>query len=128
MLRQETRPLKQFYKEPSKVKFYNSNEKNKKYRVNFDYDGANFNIHFGDKRYQHFRDTTPLKIYKKLDNLDERRRKAFITRASGIKDINGKLTKDNPLHANYWSLRYLWSFRNPTKGETKTTTTKKVRK
>ena len=109
MLRQEVKPLKKFFYTPTKVKFYKSSEKNKKYKVNFDYDGKNYNIHFGDKRYQHYKDTTPLKLYKKLDNLDDRRRKAFISRASGIKDINGKLTKDNPLHANYWAIRYLWT-------------------
>ena len=32
----------------------------------------------------------------------------YLSRSGGITDKNGKLTKNNPLSANYWARRYLW--------------------
>jgi hypothetical protein len=51
-------------------------------------------IHFGAQGYKH--------------NYSEKAWRSYIARASGIKDKRGKLTKDNKLSANYWSIRYLW--------------------
>lgn len=38
------------------------------------------NVHFGDKRYQHYRDMTPLKLYSYLDHEDMARKRAFHSR------------------------------------------------
>jgi hypothetical protein len=51
-------------------------------------------IHFGAKGYKH--------------NYSEKAWRSYIARASGIKDKQGRLTKDNKLSANYWAIRYLW--------------------
>ena len=37
-------------------------------------------VHFGDNRYQQYRDTTPLKLYSRLDHNDEKRKKAYYDR------------------------------------------------
>ena len=65
-------------------------------------------IHFGDTRYEHFRDKTPLKLFNYLDHNDDKRRLNYINRAMGIRDKNGFLTYNNPNSANYYALRYLW--------------------
>jgi len=51
-------------------------------------------IHFGARGYKH--------------NYSERAWRSYIARASGIRDKQGGLTKDNKLSANYWAIRYLW--------------------
>ena len=76
--------------------------KNKKLRVVVD----NKTIDFGDTRYQHFKDKTG--IWKSLDHNDPVRRKNYLTRSAGIKNKNGKLTKDDPTSPNYHSIRILW--------------------
>lgn len=90
------------------VKFFESNVKNKKYRVEFDYKGKSYKVNFGDKRYQHFKDQTPLKLYKNLDHGDKDRRKKYLSRAFGIKDKQGNLTAKDPTSANFFSIHYLW--------------------
>jgi hypothetical protein len=81
-----------------------STRKNKKYMVRYN----NKWIHFGDTRYQHFKDTTPLKLYSNSDHNDNERRQRYLKRAKGIKNKQGNLTWNNPNSANYYSIRYLW--------------------
>lgn len=63
-------------------------------------------VHFGDVRYQHFKDKTG--IHKALDHNDEKRKKNYLTRTANQKDGKGNLTKNNPLSANYHARRILW--------------------
>jgi len=63
-------------------------------------------IHFGNPKYQHFKDKTG--IWKSLDHNDEVRRQMYLTRSAGIKDSQGNLTKDNPESANFHSRNILW--------------------
>ena len=56
---------------------------------------------FGDKRYQHFKDQTPLKTYKNLDHNDPKRRDLYRQRHKND-NIN------DPNYAGYWSWFYLW--------------------
>ena len=63
-------------------------------------------VHFGNPNYQHFKDKTG--IWKKLDHNDPERRKNYLNRASGIRNKEGKLTKDIPSSANYHAIRILW--------------------
>ncbi len=63
-------------------------------------------VHFGNPNYQHFKDKTG--IWKKLDHNDAERRKNYLSRASGIKNKQGKLTKDIPSSPNYHAIRILW--------------------
>ena len=90
------------------IKFEESKRKNKKYRVTFEYKKDIHTVDFGDKRYQQYKDSTPLKLYSSLNHNDKNRRKNYLARSRGIKNKNGDLTKNNPLGANYWSIRYLW--------------------
>jgi hypothetical protein len=55
-------------------------------------------IHFGD---------SSMKDYTQHGSAA--RRKSYLARSGGIKDKNGKLTKDNKLSPNYWSRKILWS-------------------
>lgn len=51
-------------------------------------------IHFGARGYKH--------------NYSEKAWRSYIARASGIRDKEGRLTKNNKLSPNYWSIRVLW--------------------
>lgn len=89
------------------MKFEVSNRKHKKYMV--EHNGKK--IHFGDKRYHHYKDSTPLKKYSHLDHNDKDRRDRYLKRALKIRDKNDRLTKDNPNSANFYALRYLWGYK-----------------
>lgn len=86
-----------------KYDYIKSPVKNKKLRVKV----GNKTIDFGDTRYQHFKDATG--IHKNLDHGDEKRKKNYLTRTAGIKNKEGKLTKDLPSSPNYHARRILWS-------------------
>jgi len=85
--------------------FEKSNHKYKKYSV---ISPKGKIIHFGDTRYEQYKDSTGLGIYSHLDHLDQERRKRYLARAKKIKDKNGKLTWNNPESSNYYSIRFLW--------------------
>jgi hypothetical protein len=85
--------------------FKKSTRKNKKYMV---LSPKKKWIHFGDTRYQHFKDSTGLGLYSNLDHGDRERQKNYLTRAKGIRDGDGKLTWKNPETANYYAVKYLW--------------------
>lgn len=63
-------------------------------------------IHFGNPNYQHFKDKTG--IWKSLDHGDPKRRKNYLARSKGIKNKEGKLTKDIETSPNYHAIRILW--------------------
>ena len=46
--------------------------------------------------------------YKSLDHGDAVRRRSYLARAKGIKNMKGELTYKDKNTANYWSIRYLW--------------------
>jgi hypothetical protein len=85
--------------------FKKSNRKNKKYSV---ITPSGKVVHFGDKRYQHYKDQTPLKIYSNLNHNDIKRRKRYLSRAKGIKNKSGNLTYKDKNSSNYYSINYLW--------------------
>lgn len=85
--------------------FEKSNHKNKKYMVL--YKGKW--IHFGDNRYEQFRDSTPLKLYSSLDHLDPIRKKLYLARAKGIRDKEGNLTYLDKNSPNFYAVKYLWT-------------------
>lgn len=93
---------------PKDIKFFKSNVKNKKYRVEFIYKNKPYKVNFGHTDYQQYKDSTPLKLYKHLNHGDNNRRKNYLSRSGGIRNKSGKLTKNDPESANYWSIRYLW--------------------
>jgi len=89
-------------------KIIKSKAKNKKYAVYVLKNGKKKKINFGDIRYKHFKDTTPLKLYSKLDHGDKERRKRYLKRAKGIKLKNGKFAYLDKNQANYYAVKYLW--------------------
>tara|TARA_R100001463_G_scaffold68244_3_gene121754 strand:- start:20 stop:289 length:270 start_codon:yes stop_codon:yes gene_type:complete len=88
------------------MKFEKSKAKNKKYAIKTP--SGNI-VNFGDKRYEHYKDTTPLKLYSKLDHNDKDRQKSYCKRSAGIKDKKGNLTKNDKYSPNALSRKYLWS-------------------
>jgi len=54
-------------------------------------------IHFGDSRYQDYR-----------QHKDEKRRASYLARAKGIKNKKGEFTWKDKNTKNYWSVHYLW--------------------
>ena len=74
-----------------------SKAKNKKYSVYVMKNGKKRLIHFGDKRYQQFKDK--LGHYSSLDHNDKERRKRYYQR-------HGQTTDKNS--AKYWSHKILW--------------------
>jgi hypothetical protein len=85
------------------MEFLKSTRKNKKYMIFYN----NKWIHFGDIRYEHYKDRTPLKLYSYLDHNDKQRRKNYLQRSMGIKS-KGDLTYNDPNSPNYYSIKYLW--------------------
>jgi len=56
-------------------------------------------VQFGDRRYKQYKDKTPLKLYKKGDHLDKKRRTNYRKRHNYAK----------PKHSAGWFARkYLW--------------------
>ena len=78
------------------VKIEVSDRRHKKYVATLP-DGKK--VHFGDKRYQQWKDQTPLKAYKHFDHGDPARKKNYFQR-------HGEEAKKNS--AKYFSHRYLW--------------------
>ena len=74
-----------------------SKAKHKKYSVYVLKDGKRKKIHFGDTRYQHYRDK--LGRFSHLDHHDTGRRKRYYQRFGAAQDKNS---------AKYWSHNILW--------------------
>ena len=55
-------------------------------------------IHFGHKDYSNYGVHT-----------DKERLKNYLSRSGGIRNKEGKLTKDDHFSANYWARRVLWN-------------------
>lgn len=76
--------------------------KNKKYSVlkyNNKTKQYDYLLSFGDNRYEHFKDQTPLKLWSHLDHNDLERKKRYYQRHSKTNDKNS---------ASYWSNKFLW--------------------
>tara|TARA_Y100000114_G_scaffold138331_1_gene141229 strand:- start:6766 stop:7038 length:273 start_codon:yes stop_codon:yes gene_type:complete len=85
-----------------KYTYEKSNRKDKKLMTVVD----GKKVHFGNPAYQHFKDKTS--IWSNLDHNDKARRDNYLTRSAGIKNKEGKLTKDDPSSPNYHARRILW--------------------
>ncbi|MDA9216452.1 hypothetical protein N9O88_01360 [bacterium] len=88
--------------------------KYKKYRavITSDYDKYR-TIDFGDNRYQQYNDSTKLKLYKKLNHGDPKRRENYFSRHSGVSDKKDALKKEikkskGKYNAKILSHEYLW--------------------
>ena len=74
-----------------------STRKNKKYMAKV---GDKW-VHWGDTRYQHYKDSTPLKLYSHLDHLDPIRRELYKARHEG--------TRHKLYSPSWFSFRILWN-------------------
>jgi hypothetical protein len=80
------------------LNLHKSTRKNKKYMADIEINGVVYkNVHFGDTRYQHFKDSTPLKLYSNLDHNDLTRKDNFYKRHAN---------NDGP--ASLLSKKFLW--------------------
>lgn len=74
---------------------------NKKYKVVILFkDGRKKTIQFGDKRYEQYKDSTPLKLYTRLNHGDKERRRLYKCRHE-----NNRHTK---FTAGWFADKYLW--------------------
>lgn len=66
----------------------------KKYRATVVINGKLYkDIDFGDTRYEHFQDATPLKIYSNLDHNDPKRRRSYLARHQHNNGPAGQLAR-----------------------------------
>lgn len=86
----------------------------KKYRAIVTIDGNKLrNIDFGDNRYQQYKDSTKLKLYKRLNHGEKKRRRNYFMRHSGVPDKKDALKKEikaskGHYNAKILSHKYLW--------------------
>lgn len=85
--------------------FSKSTRANKKYSV---ITPKGKKIHFGDTRYKHYKDNTPLKLYSHLDHKDPKRRANYRNRHKAIKLKDGTPAYKNKEQSAYYSYYYLW--------------------
>ena len=86
-----------------------SSRKNKKYMAIVD----DKKIHFGDNRFQHYKDRTSLKLYSHLDHNNKKKRMNYFKRHSGVSTKKQALEKEltlsgGKLNAKILSHLYLW--------------------
>ena len=74
-----------------------SDKKGKKGMVYIMKDGNKRLVHFGDSSMKDF-----------TQHKDPQRRKNYLARSAGIRNKEGKLTKDDKNSANYWSRKINW--------------------
>ena len=63
--------------------------------------GRDVKVPFGALGYQHFKDSTPLKLYTKLNHGDKDRRRKYKQRHSGF-------IRKGYYSPGYFSMKYLW--------------------
>lgn len=69
--------------------------KNKKYMADVVYNDKSYkNQHFGDNRYEHYKDSTPIKLYSHLNHNDLERRRLFHSRHKNNTGISSMLCKE----------------------------------
>lgn len=77
-----------------------NNDKKYKVVIFFAKDGRKKTIQFGDKRYEQYKDSTPLKLYTRLNHGDKERRRLYKCRHEGNR--HAKFT------AGWFADKYLW--------------------
>jgi len=87
----------EFKKNKPLYKPVKSTKKGKKGMVYVMKNGAKRLIHFGDSSMKDF-----------TQHKDPKRRKSYLARSGGIRNKQGKLTKNDKNSANYWSRRVNW--------------------
>lgn len=71
-----------------------SNRKNKKYVATVGDAKKKRKIHFGDSRYEQYRDSTNIGAFSKKDHRDEKRRRNYFKRHSGVNNKKDAIKKE----------------------------------
>lgn len=79
------------------IKIVKPTQKNKKYKAIVTIDKKQQTVHFGDVRYEHYKDSTPLKLWSHLNHNDLERRRQYHIRHKNNNGLAGLLAK-----------KYLW--------------------
>jgi hypothetical protein len=95
------------------VKIQPSTSKNKKYTAIVKNGDKTRKIHFGHSDYEQYKDSTKIGKYSYKNHGDKKRREAYFSRHSGVKNkseaIKKEMNKSNgKLNAKILSHRYLW--------------------
>lgn len=92
--------MKVSYIDGNRVEWYKGSGA-KKYKVTiFFKSGRKKTLQFGDKRYEQYKDSTPLKLYTRLNHGDKERRRLYKCRHEG-----NRHTKFTP---GWFADKYLW--------------------
>ena len=85
------------------IAFQKSTSPGKKYDalIKNNSSGKVIKVSFGDKNYEHYRDSTGIGLYSKLDHLDSKRRKNYNARHS-------HWIKPSFYSPGYFAKKYLW--------------------
>ena len=70
-------------------------------------------LHFGDRRYQQYKDKTNLKLYKLKDHNTIKRRQNYYSRHSGTQKRKNAIKKEKKKNRGFYSAKllshiYLW--------------------
>jgi hypothetical protein len=70
-------------------------------------------INFGDRRYQQYKDRTPLHLYSKLNHCTRKRQENYFSRHSGVKYRGEAIKKEKRKSNGYYNAKilsheYLW--------------------
>lgn len=77
------------------IQFRRSPRKHKKYEADVIIDNKIYRkVHFGDTRYQHYHDSTPLRLYSHLDHNDLVRRQNYLARHAKNNGPAGMLARE----------------------------------
>lgn len=95
------------------IKIDPSSQKNKKYKATIKGDDGNYIVHFGDNRYQQYKDSTGLNKYSNMDHNNITKRRAYFKRHSGLENKSAALIKElqkskGKINAKILSHKYLW--------------------
>ena len=91
-------PTKKWFEERPLYKPVKSNKKGKKGKVFVIKNGVKRLIHFGDSNMTDF-----------TQGASKEQRKSYLARSGGIRNKEGKLTKNDKNSPNYWSRKVLWN-------------------
>jgi hypothetical protein len=90
-----------------------SNRKNKKYVASVKGKDGAYNVHFGDSRYEQYKDSTPNELYAHKNHSDISRRDAYFKRHSGTNKKQEALRREisksgGRINAKILSHKFLW--------------------
>ena len=93
---------------PKGTKFIVPKTGNKKYTALIPIDGKIKRVSFGDRRYEQYKDSTPVKKWSKSDHGDKTRRASYRARHGSMKCADGKKCITKKYSPAWFSYYFLW--------------------